>query len=196
MEAELLILPSLSITCSEHHMDFAGTLTLQHETFLQQMIQVLEAVYQHGFRRLLVLNSHGGNQGIGQVLVEHFGHRHPDCRIVFATWWKLALEELKKLNESGFGGAGHAGEFETSLILLIAPDLVRTEKLEKGANTSTWSWAEGDMLQGPQASFYRSMKTMTPNGVFGDPTFASEDKGRRISSLVVPRLMTLIRDLH
>ena len=193
---KILILPSLGIGCSEHHLDFSGTLSLSHQTFWNQMEEVLHSVKTHDFRKLLVFNSHGGNQGIGQVMVEHFGRRHPEVLLVFATWWKLALESLHTLNESGPGGAGHAGEFETSLMLHIAPQLVRREKITRGANQKTFDWAEGDLLSGPQASLFRSMKEMTPNGVFGDPTYASAEKGKAITKVVMSALLRLVDELY
>ena len=192
---KVLILPVVAVGCSEHHMEFAGSLTYRHETFLQLVEEVLLAVIHHGFQHILILNSHGGNQGIGQVVLEKIGKRHPACKLVLATWWRLAHEALSKLTESGPGGVGHAGEFETSLMMLIAPELVHTNKLVPGKNVATYPWAEGDMLRGAQAGFYRTMKEMTPNGVYGDPTFASPEKGKRITEVVTLELKQLIEDL-
>ncbi len=165
---QVLILPAMSVGCSEHHMDFTGTLTLTHETFQRQAEDILGSVAKHGFKNLLIYNSHGGNLGISQVIVEHFGHRHPECRIILATWWKITGDALFELNETGEGGVGHAGEFETSLMMLIAPELVHHDKIEGKKNQASFEWANGDMLRGPKASLYRSMKAMTPIGVFGD----------------------------
>jgi len=121
----ILILPTMSVGCSEHHLDFRGSLTLQHDTFLRQAEDILGSVAHHGFKNLIIFNSHGGNSGIAQVIVEHFGKRHPECRIVLATWWKITGEALFNLNETGAGGVGHAGEFETSLMMTIAPEQFR-----------------------------------------------------------------------
>lgn len=193
---EVLILPSLGIGCSAHHMDFAGSLTLTHTTFLSQMTEILQSVVYHGFTRLLILNSHGGNQGVGQVVVEAFGSHNPDTEIAFATWFRIASEALTPLNETGFGGVGHAGEFETSLMLEIAPELVNKKLMAKGKDQEGPEWAMGDLLRGPKASLYRSMKELTGNGVFGDPNAASAAKGVAITNIVVPELIRIIRDLE
>src|SRR5687768_5325255 len=58
-----LVLPSVPVGCSDHHMDFAGSLTLEHETFLGVANQYLHSAWRHGFSNFLVLNAHGGNQG-------------------------------------------------------------------------------------------------------------------------------------
>lgn len=193
---KVLILPIMGVGCSEHHLDFTGSLTLTHDTFLHQAEDILGSVAHHGFRNLIIYNSHGGNLGIGQVIVEHFGNRHPECRIVLATWWKIAAEALFELNETGEGGVGHAGEFETSLMMLIAPGLVHHDKIEGKKNQQTFDWATGDLLRGPKASLYRSMKTQTPNGVFGDVRSISAEKGQKITDIAVGALKKIVLDLY
>src|SRR5262245_40555818 len=114
--SSVLILPTVAVGCSAHHMEFPGSLTIQHETFLNLCEQYLVSAHAHGFRNFLVLNSHGGNRGICQVLLESFGAAHPNCRIAVASWWRAAADALYELNETGPGGVGHACEFETSLM--------------------------------------------------------------------------------
>ena len=193
---KVLILPVMSVGYSEHHLDFPGSLSLQHETFQRQAEDILGSVALHGFKNLIIYNSHGGNLGISQVIVEHFGHRHPECRIVLATWWKIAGEALRELNETGEGGVGHAGEFETSLMMLIAPELVHHEKIGDKQNQESFEWANGDMLRGPKASLYRSMKAMTPSGVFGDVRMVSAEKGQKIVAKAVGALKKIVLDLY
>ena len=164
-------------------------------TLLEQLKDLANSVVHHGFKNLILLNSHGGNQAIGQSFFEIFGHRNPEVHLVFATWWKLAIAELKELNESGRGGAGHAGEFETSLMLQIAPHLVHLDQVKAKENKATFDWAEGDMIYGSQASYFRTMKQMTPGGVFGDPSFASKEKGEEISKIILGKLKTIVSDL-
>jgi creatinine amidohydrolase len=129
-------------------------------------------------------------------LIERFGAVNPGTQVVLATWWKLVSDSLYPLNETGPGGVGHAGEFETSLMLHIDPDMVKVEKIEELNNNSTFGWADGDMLRGPKASLYRSMKTMTDNGVFGDPGRSSTEKGKKITELVVDSLKIIVTDLY
>ena len=192
---QVLILPAVAIGCSEHHMDFAGSLTLTHQAFSQQVRQIIQSVIHHGFRNIILLNSHGGNQGIGQVIVEQLGYKYANCQFVMMSWWQLAKDGLLPLNETGFGGVGHAGEFETSLMLLIAPELVHTEQIVLGANQPGFDWAKADLLHGPKASHYRTMKQLTPNGVFGDPRSASAEKGEQITQVVVEQILMVVRDL-
>jgi len=193
---KVLILPMISVGCSEHHMDFCGSLTLQHDTFLRQAEDILHSVASHGFKNLIIFNSHGGNLGIGQVIVEHFGKRHPECKVVLVTWWKIAGEALFELNETGAGGVGHAGEFETSLMMKIAPELVHHDKIMEKQTRQSFDWATGDLLRGSKASLYQSFRTMTPNGVFGDPRMVSAEKGQKITDIVIKALKKIVLDLY
>lgn len=193
---QVLILPPVAVGCSDHHMEFTGSLSLSHNTFAAVVKDIVQSVLHHGFSNIILFNSHGGNQGIMQVIIEQLGFANPAANIVGATWWNLAKEGLLKITETGFGGTGHACEFETSLMRVIAPELVHEDLIQQGANTSTFELANGDMLQGPRVSYYRTMKEMTPNGVFGNPVKSSAEKGDRISVCVVSALKQLVMDVY
>ena len=196
MPDTILILPAMGIGCSGHHMGFAGTLSLSHSTFASVVKEIIASVLQHGFNKIILFNSHGGNQGIGQVILEQLGQQYPEAHIVGVTWWVIASALLKEITETGPGGTGHACEFETSLMEVIAGDLVDRTQIQKGANTPSFAWAEGDMLRSPKASYYRSFRSMTSNGIFGDPTLASVEKGNRITAVVVNALQSVATDLY
>ncbi len=193
---KVLILPIMSVGCSEHHMDFTGTLSIRHQTFLHQAEDILSSVVRNGFNNIIVLNSHGGNLNVGGLLLEKFGGLHPEIQMVFATWWQLVNNELFKLTETGPGGVGHAGEFETSLMLCINPSLVKLDKIEGVKNINSYDWAEGDMIRGSKASIYRSMKAMTGNGVYGDPNKSSVEKGHKITKLVTNALKNIVLSIY
>ena len=190
-----LILPAVVITNSRHHMGFPGTLTVTHATFIRYVSEILEAVIANGFSTIVMFNSHGGNQAAAQVILEDMGVSHPGCRVALLTWWKVAHEQLMAISETGPGGVGHACEFETSLLQLIAPELVHTDRIAPGKNRPTYAWAESDMMRGSSGLLHRSIQEMTPNGVFGDPTAATREKGARIAAVVVEALERIVNDL-
>lgn len=192
---KLLVLPSIGIGCSDHHMDFPGTLTISHHIFSLVAKEIIESVIHHGFNKIILFNSHGGNQGIVQVILEEIGYKYPHLNIVAVTWWILAREALKEITETGIGGTGHACELETSIIQLIADHLIDKAQIQKGGNIPTFKWAEGDMLHGAATSYYRSIKEMTKNGIYGDPTKASAEKGKRITDCVIDSLKQIVFDL-
>jgi creatinine amidohydrolase len=197
MSGDVLILPPVVVCTSEHHMDFAGTLTVSHATLLAYVTDILNSVVAHGFRNILLFNSHGGNQAIGQVIVESFGARHRDCRIGMLTWWRIATDELLKVQESPFGGVGHACEFETSLMLLIDEKNVRRDLIPGHSHVMTHEWANGDLLRGGKGSLFRTMAEISGgSGVVGDPSLASAEKGRAITRLVVGALTEIVRTMR
>lgn len=191
-----LVLPTITVGVSEHHMDFPGSLTLRHDTFRAAALDALRSARRHGFKNFLLFNGHGGNQAIGGVLLEEFGPENRGGKTVFTSWWRLAAAELAKVTETAHGGTGHACEFETSLISVIAPALIDTAATPAKANTPTPEWNNSDMLHGSRASLYRSLKEQTPTGVFGEPRAASPEKGRRITDIVVEQAAVLLRDLR
>lgn len=192
----LLVLPAVKVCCSEHHMDFAGTLTVRHETFLAYVGDILDSVVRHGFRNIVLFNSHGGNQAIGQVLLEKFGSSHRDCQIAFLTWWRLAAPELERIRDSDFAGINHACEFETSLMLHAAPQDVRQQKIGTLSYVETYDWANADMIRGNRGALFRTMHAMSNGtGVVGDPSLGNADKGKKITQAVVDELVRVITTL-
>ena len=192
----VLILPQVKVGCSEHHMDFAGTLTLSHATFMAVVSDMVGSVVRQGFRSVILLNSHGGNQAVGALLAETLGAAHPGCRIVFSTWWRLANEALAAIAEGGPEATGHACEFETSLMLDAAPGDVRSERIPGPSRAETFAWAGADMFTAPAAALYRTMAEQTNGtGVLGNPALACALKGREITAAVVDRLIAIVDDL-
>ena len=92
---QVLILPVMSVGCSEHHMEFTGSLTLKHDTFQQQAEDILGSVVVHGFKNLIIYNSHGGNLGISQVIVE------PTEEAAVSHLSLLVAEEMQSIRAFG-----------------------------------------------------------------------------------------------
>lgn len=197
LRENVLVLPQIKVCCSEHHMDFSGTLSVSHTTLLAYLTDILNSVLAHGFRNVFILNSHGGNQAIGRVVIESLGPTFEAAGglLGIASWWDVASTELTKINDSGPQGVGHACEFETSLMQHIDISSVRQAEIGSKAYASLRPWADGDLLRGPSVSLYRSMKSISGgSGVVGDPSFASPEKGQKISEIVVPKLVEILTD--
>jgi creatinine amidohydrolase len=193
---EVLVLPGIAAGCSDHHLDFPGTLSLRHTTLLNHVEDVANTVLGQGFTTLVLFNAHGGNQGIGQVALERIGAAHRRARVVFTSWWRLAGPELLNITESGPGGVGHACELETSIMLAIAPELVRTDQAPARTNTVALGYDDSDMLRGSRASLYRRMSQVSGSGVFGSPQAASAAKGHAAVAAIVDQLAGLVRELR
>ena len=194
---DILILPTIRVGCSDHHMKFAGSLTAAHNEFGGYVEAVAQSVIHHGFTKIILFNCHGGNQAIGQVVLERMGYQFPECDFFLVTWWSLALKQLIPIQESSRGGVGHAGEFETSLMLLINPNLVDVEKIpQTRGNLPNYTWATGDLISKGSVSYYRRMDENSPNGAVGDPFLGTKKKGELITQVVLDRLNIMIDDIY
>jgi creatinine amidohydrolase len=191
-DGRLLLAPPLAVGCSEHHMVFPGTLTLSHETFRRWVTDVVDSIVRQGFKRVLLLNSHGGNSAICAVLGEQLGQKHPDAEILVTNWWTAAAARLKSLQEGPLGSAGHACEFETSIILAVSPQSADMDAAADDGIQPREPSMHFDMLHGPAASCYRPFDKQTRSGVFGKPSLASAEKGERILAETVAALHELI----
>ncbi|MCE9591820.1 MAG: creatininase family protein [Planctomycetes bacterium] len=177
---KLLILPVQRFGCSDHHMHFGGTLTLTHETFEANAMELIDSMRRHGFRRFFILNAHGGNQAIGGVIAERCSIKWPDLEVMFASWWQTAAKGLREFVEGEYPSIGHACEFETSMMLVLQPDLVDMKAAEDGGFVHPAPQLRGDLLGGSDAKLSIPFHKMTANGVFGRPTLATKEKGQRV----------------
>ena len=195
LKDRVLIAPSVAVACSGHHMDFTGTLSVTHSVFFNYLQDLLKSILSQGFTKIIIFNSHGGNQAIGQTLVESTGLLYPQSHLLMVSWWKLASEKLRLLNQSGFGGVGHACEFETSIVAAIDEKLVRAHKIKNTGLQPMPDWARGDLLKAPAVAYHRSMRELTGDGVFGNPECFSIKKGQQITKIVVAELQRIVLDI-
>ncbi len=120
----VLFAPLMWLGNSDHHLDFAGTMSAPPRVYLDLLNGMAENFLQHGFKRIVFLNGHGGNDVPGRQAVFELRQRHrerADLLFLFATYWSLG-----DAPPSGFAQTemGHACEWETSMILRLAPQLV------------------------------------------------------------------------
>ncbi len=191
-DGRLLIAPTLAVGCSEHHMAFPGTLTLGHETFRRWVVDVVESVVRHGFRRILLLNSHGGNSAICGVLGEQRGQKHPEAEILVTSWFSPCASRLKHLQDGPLGSVGHACEFETSILQAVRPEIVDMASAEDDGIQHRVEAMHFDLLHAAAASCYRPFDKLSKTGVFGSPSLASAEKGERVLAEAVAALHDLI----
>jgi creatinine amidohydrolase len=166
------VAPTVRIGCSEHHLEFPGTLSISEETFHALVGDVVGSLARGGFRRVVLLPTHGGNFGPLAAALEKLGPA-PDIEIAALTdlGALLAIAQLGAEEHNvplGEGGL-HAGEWETSMLAAIHPELVHLERGEPGYT--------GDLDAAIGAIFTAGVHTIAANGVIGDPTHASAEHG-------------------
>lgn len=166
--------PTVRVGCSSHHLEFPGTLSVDDETFYGIVHGLVRSAARGGFARIVLIPTHGGNFGPLGAALERL---KPDVGIrVSALTDVRVLLAIAQTGEEEFGvplssGGLHAGEWETSLLMAVRPDLVRSARNESGYT--------GDLDAALGAIFGEGVHSIASNGVIGDPAQASPTHGER-----------------
>lgn len=135
-EAQIVVAPVLPFGSSHHHFPFGATLSLQTETYYRVLMDLLESFVTCGFTRIFVLNGHGGNHELAELAVRDLVLKH-SVRAAAGSYWHIAWDRLLEIGAAnGRLLPGHAGAFETSLMLSVRPELVSSEKPSRLLETS------------------------------------------------------------
>jgi creatinine amidohydrolase len=131
----VLVTPALPFGCAHHHLPFGGTMSLTTPTYIDVLCELVAGLAGEGFRSLMLLNGHGGNDGAIRVVADRVVHElGHDVHIAAASYWTIAASVLRA---HGFDGPGHAGHFETSLMLALEPELVHLGRRSADASDRT-----------------------------------------------------------
>lgn len=184
-----LVAPGVRIGCSEHHMSFAGSLTLREETFAQVVADVCRSLAHHGFRHLVLIPTHGGNFAPLARAVAAIRPELPDTNLIAFTDLMAFMDEVFKVG-AAHGvtpeqAGGHAGEHETSLMLAVRPDLVAMADAQPGY--------VGDQLSVAPIVFQHGFRAVTENGVLGDPRGASGRNGEDYLAAMTEMVVRFVR---
>jgi creatinine amidohydrolase len=179
-----LVAPTLRPGLSDHHIAFPGTLTVRPQTFLDLLTDYCASLARHGFTRVVIFPSHGGNSDIMKAHVPWLARRlAPDAELVYSMG---AVEQIQKsaewLAERGIsiGRAGaHAGFSETSMMLAYRPELVAMDAAEPGLAEDEL-YAPERVRRTQLESFLYGIKAQSPNGILGDPTGADAETGEQL----------------
>ena len=184
-----LLAPGLTIGCSEHHMDFAGSLTLKKETFIEVVADVCCSLAHHGFSHIAMIPTHGGNFAPLAKAVKAIGSELSGVNLIAYTDLMGFMNEIVrvgKTHEVTPEQAGiHAGEFETSLMLTVRPDLVAMEAAQPGY--------VGDQLSIGAVVLEKGFRAASENGVLGDPSNASAANGEAYLAALTDLLVGFIK---
>ena len=162
---------------SEEHLHFPGTITLTGETLLATMIEIGESVYRAGFRKLLIVNGHGGQPQIMEIMAREMRLRHGDYIVVPQHTWRLPHVAGRYMADKEKKLAMHAGHAETAIMLALAPDTVHMER----AVTNYPPEFPSKLLSpdGRPACAWTS-RDFGPSGIIGDPLPATREQGEAI----------------
>ncbi|TDF93589.1 creatininase family protein [Paenibacillus piri] len=184
-----LMTPVLTIGCSQHHLNYGGTLSYSTATYQHMLYDITESLVKCGFRKIIFLNGHGGNAQIMVQAAQDAAVRHPVWTAA-ASYWNLAKPALDDLGAEEVGLVpGHAGGFETSLIMALDPELIKGSAIKHDHPVNDWMRAEG--------SFIGKHGELTGIDGFTDsPDKASAEKGRQYLDVIVNAVSAWMLELQ
>lgn len=183
-----IVCPPLAYGISEHHLRFAGTLTLRPATFQAVIADVIESLAEHGVTRILVVNGHGGNVDAVRLAARVAKRDHGI--LVAHMMWASVIGDLIAEEMAGRGAHNHACEIETSLALALCPEIVRDER----PGPAVYAGLE-PLISPPTARFDVPLRfdELSPDGALGDPSRANAALGARLADAAVERGVTFAR---
>ena len=184
---DAFVAPTVRIGCSHHHLAFPGTLSLSEDTFGRVVVDIVRSLARGGFRRAILLPSHGGNFAPLAAATEKLSS--VDGLQITALTDPAPLFGAAQVGADEFGvplgeGGIHSGEWETSMLMAIHPELVRLERAEAGYT--------GDPTEAFGKIFNAGTDSLSENGVVGDPRRASVEHGKRYWNAVTEATLMAI----
>jgi len=205
---EVVVAPAVMVGYSEHHMGFPGTLTISTETLQQVVFEVAQSLVRHGFKKIMLLNRHGGNNTAVNTAVHRINHQTEATAVDISSLQPLQGTELPPAPQIDW----HAGVGETSLMLYLTPSLVDMSKARQPKLTlprhltelSKMAEDRPDLGRIFSASIFlpkatgkhTSTREMTDTGVFssGNPAEATAERGRMEVESYVKAAVKFIED--
>jgi creatinine amidohydrolase len=175
-----LVLPAIPLGYAWVWRDVPASLTLNFDTYLMMIRDTVESLSRWGIKAVYIMSGHGANpQALKQALREHI-HGRVDIRVLYGMYGGIR-EMMEEAETESWHGDLHADEIETSLMLALAPELVRMELAVADYPPAPPDYGMSEL----------SMGQLMRSGVFGDPTRATAEKGRRWLDLGAERSAAL-----
>jgi creatinine amidohydrolase len=172
---QALVLPVMWQGLSEHHMSFGGTVTLDFPAFFAVVECVCRSVLRHGFKRIVLLNAHGGNENALRTITDELTPKL-GVPIVQFTYWYAAAQAIAEILQTQ-NALLHACEAETSMMLAVRPELVAMDRVGLAKANSTPDVAD---VVGGGVYMWRTIGARSSSGVIGNPEAATAEKGERL----------------
>jgi creatinine amidohydrolase len=193
----VLVLPTQQVGYSPEHLDFPGTLSLSFDTVARSWIELGECVARAGVKKLLLLNSHGGQVSVMDIAARELRSR-AKLIVYSCSWWNLPLGDavngLFPAQEHRFGV--HGGEIETSLMLALRSEHVRVAQARDFKSSSQDRAAQYPILgNGSSAKLAWQMQDYNVQGAAGNAAAATAEKGRSVLDAAGRQLALLLQEL-
>ena len=185
-----LVLPTIPYGVSYHHMDFSGTISVTNETLTKLVYEVGISAAHHGIKKLIIINGHGGNTPSLKNAAQMINR---DAQIFTCVdTGETSDVDISRIIETP--NDAHAGEIETSTSLALRPHLVDMEKAEKFVPDFSSRYL--DFSSSRSVEWFTMTEKISQNGVLGDPTKATIEKGKSILDVMIKNLVGFVKELR
>lgn len=176
----IVVAPTLPFGSSHHHFVFGGTLSLSTKTYYLVLYELIESLVRDGFQRIFLLNGHGGNAELMQLAVRDIVLEHP-VRAAAGSYWNIAWDALIAADaHRGRRLPGHAGDFESSLMLALHPDLVAADRPHRPPSGDTDPHSARSTFRDEQHGAWKKI-----DGYTDSPAAADATRGREHLDVIV-----------
>jgi creatinine amidohydrolase len=183
-----VVAPTLWCGMAEHHMAFGGTFTFDIPTYMAVLRAFLVSIKRHGFKKVFIVNGHGGNIAALNAFLPDLT-RETGLTLYATTYFELSKADLAQFLEDQ-KSVHHACEVETSMMMVIAPDTVKHDRLPEA-----FGMLNGDPRKAYPASRYLPFKdNITSSGVIGDARRASRQKGEKLLAVCAEGLAATLKN--
>lgn len=194
---EVFVMPPVQYGFNEHHKDFPGVIWIQPETLIAFVVDITKSLAHHGFRRILLLNSHGSNHPVLDIAARKTVIE-TGIICVSASYWNLMSARINEVRKSAIGGIAHAGEFEAAMYMHLFPGRVHIEKsATQNLHNPDSKFFNLDLAgRGGGAMLMRWWSEVSPDGTMGDPTVADPETGKKFLEAAIEETTALVREIR
>lgn len=186
-------LPPLYYGKSNEHWHFPGTITLSAQTLLAILTEMADSIYRSGFRKLVLMNAHGGQPQIMEIAARDIHQKYEDFLVFPLFTWAVPHIAKELLSPKELELGIHAGDAETSLLLSILPEQVKMER----AVCEYPHLPEASLLSMEgKLPFAWVTRDLSKSGVMGDATVATKEKGDMLLESVSDGWVKVIEDVY
>ncbi len=178
---------------SDEHLHFPGTVTLDGTTLLETITQIGESVYRMGFRKLLIVNGHGGQPQVMEMAARELRLRHGDYVVLPHFTWRVPHVAGKFMTEKERRLSMHAGHAETAILMALAPETVH---MQHAVAAYPPEFPSKVLSADGRPACAWTARDFGDSGVIGDPFPATPEQGQEILDSLAASWAQGITDLH
>lgn len=192
----VLLCPTLPFGSSHHHLSFGGTISIAPELYTQVLIELVNSLIISEFRKIILLNGHGGNitpakQALA-ILSKRFDVTHQPT-IALATYWEVGGKAFAGEPPMESPALSHACEYETGMMLHLFADKVwmdRVERAQRPESNGYIPWEDDEPYRG--VTVFKQTEFISSNGSSGEPQLGTAEKGKHLFDHAVNALVAFV----